>query len=230
VRVCVIAVTALMASALMGCSDFREWSYQPDPHVVRAPLMAKTVVVRPLNDLRPRANNTTGAFYACFVPLVPYGRLHYNLPEQAPVWSRKGVTPFRPTQDVARAIAAELDNSGLFSEVVFSAFPADEELALNGDLIVLNDERWMTCYGITYFFGDLLWLMGAPMGGTTNELTMKLTLVDRATQDVLWSQTFSESDKKTEWIYAMKVALRHPELLKTELRQAITSMEAALSH
>ena len=32
-----------------------------------------------------------------------------------------------------------------------------------------------------------------------------------------------------EWVYAMKIALRHPGLLKTEMRQAIRSLETALS-
>ena len=228
-RICVIVATALLASALTGCSDFKEWSYEPDARVDRVPLLAKRVVVPPLNDLRPHKNREIGAFLACFVPLMPYGTVNLNRPELSPIWKRKDVKPFNPADDVARAIAEELNNSGLFSQVVFSPNPKDEELVLNGDLIVLKDDRWITLYGLTYFFGDFLWLMGAPMGGTTNELTVKLTLVERETGKVLWSQTFCERDRKTEWLYSMKVALRHPRLLKTEMHQAIKSLEAALS-
>ena len=160
---------------------------------------------------------------------MPYGTVNYNRPELAPIWKRKDVKPFNPTHDVAKAIAEEFNNSGLFSQVVFSRNATVEELVLNGDLIVLKDDRWITCYGLTYFFGDFLWLMGEPMGGTTNELTIKLTLVERETGKVLWSQAFSERDRKTDWLYSMKVALRHPRLLKTEMHQAINSLEAALS-
>jgi len=229
VRICVIAATALLASALTGCSDFRGWSYEADARVDRVPLLAKHVVVPPLYDLRPHSNRDVGVFLACFVPLMPYGTVKYNRPELAPIWKQKDVKPFNPTHDVAKAIAEELNNSGLFSQVVFSRNAMNEELVLNGDLIVLKDDRWITCYGLTYFFGDFLWLMGAPMGGTTNDLTIKLTLVERETGKVLWSQTFSERDRKMEWLYSMKAALRHPRLLKTEMHQAIKSLEAALS-
>ena len=228
-RICVIAATALLASALTGCSDFKEWSYEADARVDRVPLLAKRVVVLPLDDLRPRGNSEIGVFLACFVPLMPYGTATYNMPELGPRWKQKDVKPFYPANDVARAIAEELDNSGIFSQVVFSRYAKDEELVLNGDLIVLKDDRWITLYGLTYFLGDFLWIMGAPMGGTTNELTLKLTLVERETGKVLWSQTFSERDRKTEWLYSMKAALRHPGLLKTEMHQAIELLEAALS-
>ena len=228
-RLCVIAATVLLASVLTGCSDFKGWSYEADARVDRVPLLAKRVVVPPLDDLRPRENSELGVFLACFVPLMPYGTVHYNMPELGARWKQKDVKPFYPANDVARAIAEELDNSGIFTQVVFSRNAKDEELFLNGDLLVLKDDRWITLYGLTYFFGDFLWLLGAPMGGTTNELTIKLTLVERATGEVLWSQTFSESDRKTEWLYAMKTALRHPHLLKTEMHQAIKSLEATLS-
>ena len=228
-KICVVAATAVLVSALAGCSDFRGWSYEADVRVDRAPLLAKRVVVPPLVDLRPQWNNETGVFLAFFVPLMPYGTVNYNRPELGARWKQKDVQPFNPVHDVAKAIAEELNNSGLFSQVVFSRNATIEELVLNGDLIVLKDDRWITLYGLTYFFGDFLWLMGAPMGGTTNELTLKLTLLERKTGKVLWSQTFSERDRKTEWLYSMKAALRHPRLLKTEMHQAIKSLEAALS-
>ncbi len=228
-KICVIVATALLASALAGCSDFKGWHYEADARVVRVPLLAKRVVVPPLDDLRPYGNRETGIFLAFFVPLMPYGTVNYNRPELRPMWQGKDVKPFKPVDDVAKAIAEELNNSGLFSQVVFSPNAKDEELVLNGDLIVLKDDRWITCYGLTYFFGDFLWLMGAPMGGTTNELTIKLTLVERETGKVLWSQAFTERDRKTDWLYSMKVALRHPRLLKTDMHQAINSLEAALS-
>ena len=228
-RICAIAATAILAAALTGCSDFKEWSYEADPRVDRVPLLAKRVVVPPLDDLRPLRNNEIGVFFAFFVPLAPYGTVNYNRPELGPRWQRKGVKPFHPAKDVARAIAEELNNSGIFSQVVFSRYAKDEELVLEGDLIALKDDRWITLYGLTYFLGDFLWIMGAPMGGTRNELTIKLTLAERKTGKVLWSQTFSERDREMEWLYSMKAALRHPRLLKTEMRQAIKSLEVALS-
>ena len=74
-----------------------------------------------------------------------------------------------------------------------------------------------------------MYLIGAPTGGNTHELTLKLTLVERDTGKTLWSETFSQRDYQTEWLYALKYTLRHPQLLKTEMRQAINSLEAALS-
>lgn len=228
-RIRAIIASALLAFALMGCSDFKAWSYEADPRTDRAPLLAKRVVVPPLDDLRPYENRATGLFLACFVPLMPYGTTNYNRPELTPIWKAKDVRPFKPTDDVAIAIAEELDHSGLFSQVVFSRYAKDEELVLVGDLMTLKDDRWITLYGLTYFFGDLLWIAGAPMGGTVNELKIKLTLVERETEKVLWSQTFSGRDRETEWLYSMKHALRHSRLLKTEMRQAVQSLEAALS-
>ena len=68
-KICVIAATALLASAITGCSDFKEWSYAPDARAQRVPLLAKRVVVPPLDDLRPRGNSDVGVFLAFFVPL-----------------------------------------------------------------------------------------------------------------------------------------------------------------
>ena len=224
-----VAAAALLATALTGCMDLREWSYQADVRTVRTPVLAKRVVVPPLKDLRLHSNRNGSALCSLFIPLMPYGTAHYNKPELLPLWQWKGLTPCDPPRDVARAIAEELDNSGLFTQVVFSTNPEEGELVLNGDLITLKDDRWQTSYGLTFFFGNVLYLIGAPMGGTTHELTLKLTLVERDTGKTLWSETFSQRDPQTEWIYAMKQTLRHPQLLKTEMRQAINSLEAALS-
>jgi len=225
-----VAVVALLAAALMGCMNLRGWSYQADARSARAPVLAKRVVVPPLKDLRPDINSPgIGLACAMFIPLMPYGTAQYNKPELLPILKRKGLTPCDPPRDVARAIAEELNNSGLFTQVVFSTNPEEGELVLNGDLIALKKDLWCTYYGLTFWFGNLLYLIGAPTGGNTHELTLKLTLVERDTGKTLWSETFSQRDYQTEWLYALKYTLRHPQLLKTEMRQAINSLEAALS-
>ena len=60
VRICMVAAMALLASALTGCSDFKGWHYEADARIVRVPLLAKRVVVPPLDDLRPYGNSETG--------------------------------------------------------------------------------------------------------------------------------------------------------------------------
>jgi len=224
-----IVAVLLATMALTGCTDIQKWTYQPDARTVRTPILAKRVVVPPLNDLRPHVNRDMTLVLTAIVPLLPYGTAEYHRPERLPIWEMKGVTPSDPPHDVAKAIAEELDHSGLFSKVVYSPTGEAGELVLKGDLIALKDERWQTLYGLTLFFGDLLWLAGAPKGGTSQELTLKLALVETGTGRTLWSQTFSERDKKTEWVYAMRFALRHPQLLKTEMRQAVASLEKTLS-
>jgi hypothetical protein len=223
-----VAQIALLATALTGCTGLKEWSYDADARTARVPVLARRVVVPPLKDLRSRKNRNSGAF-AVLVPLWLYGTAEYNRPERLDIWGQMDVEPPEPMYDVAKAIAEELDHSGLFAKVVYSESDQGGDLVLNGDLIALKDDRWNTCYGLTIFLGQFLWIMGAPSGGTTQELTLKLSLVERGTGRTLWSETLTGSDSKTEWLYSLKYGLRHPGLLKTQMRQAINSLEATLS-
>ena len=226
-RIGVLAATAVLVSCLVGCTDAREWSYEADAPTVRAPVLAKRVVVPPLNDLRSSENDNMFFIWIAF-PLVPYDSETYHRPERLHIWEFYGFAPCDPVHDVAKAIADELDHSGLFTEVAYSPAGDGGELILKGDLIALSDKRWKTLYGLGWLGLNFL-LVGAPIGQTTHELTLKLTLVEADTGTVLWSKTFNERDKQTEWVYATDFTLRHPGLLKTELRQAIGSMETALT-
>lgn len=220
---------AFLATALAGCTGLEEWSYDADARIERVPVLAKHVIVPPLKDLRSRKNRDVGVALATLIPLWPYGTAQYNRPERQPIWGQMDVEPPEPRDDVAKAIAEELDHSGLFATVVYSDTDQGGDLVLRGDLITLNDDRWHTCYGLTIFFGQLLWIVGVPSGGTTQELTLNLSMVERGTGRTLWSEAFTGSDSRTVWLYSLKYGLRHPDLLKTQMRQAIKSLEATLS-
>ena len=216
--VCLFAV----ACVVCGCASATGWSYRPEPLVSRSPAIQKGVAVIPLTDMRPNQNHNWTAL--SLIPLVPYGQATFEVPESEPLAYASGV---RPTEDIAKAIADELRNTGLFKEAFFTFRESDADLVLRGELCSLRYVLWHTHYGLSVP-GDLLWLIGFPVGGTHSHLNVRLLLEERQTKKVVWTHTIDERAGSVLWLYYMRKAPVHSVLLKKGMLKALPTIAPAL--
>ena len=114
-----------------GCASQRGWRYSAESKVIREPLVNKTVAVPPFKDARPDENNNAIMMY--MIPLVPFGWCDYSNPEgggmklnSSPLWL------FKPSEDLAKAAAEELEASGLFKEAFFTQRATEGDLVFSG--------------------------------------------------------------------------------------------------
>ncbi len=171
----------------IGCSNTRLWKYTPEPRSDEGlRLISKKVGVYTLLDRRGSYNDEGAGVLAIYLPL-PYATATYDRIERRPF---PGPFLFFPCEDMAKAIAEELDSSGIFDEVYFKTDnPTKGELVLRGELISIKyvETNYFYCVGL---LAVPLWFTGIPAGKWESELQMALTLEDPETNQILWKKSF----------------------------------------
>lgn len=210
----------------IGCATQRGWRYTPSSMQSRKPLINKTLAVAPFVDAREDKNKDSLLMY--MVPIVPYGKCDYSAPEgggqklsSMPIWQ------FRPSEDLAKAAAEELNASGLFKEVFFTQRPSEGDLVFRGKINSTRYKGKMMSYGLSVY-GPMLWLIGLPAGNVENELNVDFSLEDNSTKEKLWSKNFEEEYKKTAFIYNLPSDFAYDILYKKALLDAIKDIENSL--
>jgi hypothetical protein len=189
---------------------------------VRAePLVNKSVAVPPFAD--NRKNENTNLIGLMYIPLMPYGWMNLNTPEGGQRHISSGLWLFRPPEDLAKAVAEEINNSGIFREAFFTNRASEGELILKGNLISTFYNGNLISYCLSIYGADL-WLIGLPAGSYSNNLEISFELVERETGRVLWNGTYKRNFSKTFWIYAPGADFRYDELLKEIMKEAIQSL------
>jgi len=178
-------------------------------------LLDKNVVVLPLTDARESTNKEM--LYMWFVPFVPFGWTNLNTPEEASTHVTSLTWSFDPDEDIARAIAEELNNARIFKEVSFSHKATDGDFALRGVIksTFYSGEKYS--YGLSVFSFPI-WLIGFPYGTASNELHITLTLEDPGTEEVLWKHDSRRGKDSTSWIYTFKPDFLYEDLLKGTIK------------
>ena len=217
-------LAGLMLLSTAACSSTRSWSYTPSVRASRDPLIDKSVVIPPLIDARVNENSNMLMLY--MVPLMPYGWASYQTPEGAPMHATSGTWQFQPNEDLAKAIAQELDNRQLFREAFFGFRTSEADLVLRGEIRSTDYEAKMITYGLS-IYGPNLWLL-LPAGTFKNELWLDLKLVDQATEDLLWTGSLRAETGSTFWIYSLASDFNYDTLLKENLPSLLAEMETAV--
>jgi len=219
-----LTVTLLIVLFCSGCASPRGWAYrglQPSP--VKATLVNKSVAVLPFIDKRPSANADNALLY--LVPLMPYGWQELNTPEVVSMHLASGLWQFKPVEDIAKAVALEISNRRIFKEAFFTYRESEGELVLQGAIISTKYDGKIISYGLSVY-GPLLWLIGLPAGTVMNDLSLKLTLTDRATGKVLWENSYSLTDDKGSfWIYSLPSDMNYAELLEKLMPSILSDLE-----
>lgn len=225
----------VLAPTLAGCAAQQTWIYRAESSLRGHPSVLKTVAVPPLVDERLNRNLYRVAF--AFIPLFPYGWMTLDAPEsrlQAGGFGFFSIITFKPTEDIAKALADELQNSGVFKEAFFTFRAAEADLTFEGRIKSLKYEGKLITYGLSSY-GTLLWVLGFPATTFSNEMEVSFALRDNHTGGVLWtSRTYRRSVSGTSWVYSVKPDFLYADLLKQvvgeampELRQGIQALPAA---
>ncbi|MCJ7546193.1 MAG: PEGA domain-containing protein [Deltaproteobacteria bacterium] len=222
----VIIVLGIAALLIMtGCASQRVWTYTADPSVKTEPLVNKSVAVTPLADKRENVNHSMiGLMY---IPVMPFGWMTLNTPEGGQQHITSGLWLFRPAEDIAKGIAEEINNSGIFKEAFFTNRASEGELNLRGNLTSTYYHGKLFSYCISSY-GVYLWLIGFPAGSYKNNLEISFELVESSSGKILWSETYKKDFGKVFWMYAPGADFRYDQLLKDIMRDAIQSLKRDL--
>jgi hypothetical protein len=109
---------------------------------------------------------------------------------------------------MARAIAEDLEASGVFREVryVGNEPPDGYRYVLSGVLRATPVEKDMTSYGLG-MAGVLLWFLPIPAGQIWTNVTLDLTLTDTASGAPVWQRTLDHEYSKWVTLYTSAPSL-----------------------
>ena len=218
-----LILSIFAALIFSGCAQQRVWSYKADPYVRTEPLVNKSVAVPPLADNRINENhNLVGLMY---IPIIPYGWMNLNTPEGGQQHISSGLWLFKPPEDLAKAVAEEINNSGIFKEAFFTNRASEGELSLKGNVKSTFYNGKLLSYCIS-FAGVYLWFIGLPAGTYENNLEISFELVEPSTGKVLWNGTYKKDYSKVFWIYAPGADFRYDQLLKEIMKDVIQSLKS----
>jgi hypothetical protein len=226
-KILMLLILSVFATLIFGgCSTQRVWTYKADPYVKTEPLVNKSVAVPPLADNRENVNhNLIGLGY---IPIMPLGWMNLNTPEGGQAHIASGLWLFKPPEDIAKAIAEEINHSGIFKEAFFTNRASEGELNLRGNLKSTYYHGSIITYCMS-IYGVYLWFIGFPAGTYGNTLEISLELVEGSTDKVLWNETYKKDFSKTFWIYAPGADFRYDQLLKEIMKEVIPSLKNKLA-
>lgn len=223
-KILMFLILSVLAALIFGaCSTQRVWTYKADTYIKTEPLVNKSVAVPPLADSRENVNNNLIALM--YIPVMPFGWMNLNTPEGGQRHIASGLWLFRPPEDIAKAVAEEVNNSGIFKEAFFTNRASEGELILRGNLKSTFYKGDLISYCISVY-GAYLWLIGFPAGSYENNLEISFELVKSSTGEVLWDGTYKKDYSKVFWIYAPGADFRYDQLLKDIMRDVIQSLRS----
>jgi len=220
-------ISILMMLIMAGCATQEVWTYKAEPPVATPAIINKSVSVSPFSDEREHVNKNRAVIG--LIPLMPFGWQHYKIPERAPWHMTSGSWRFNPTEDFAKAIAAELNYSGIFKEAFFTNWPGEGDLFLKGQIKSTDYNAKILSYCLS-FPGGLLWYIGFPAITAENVLALSLQLVDSKTNEILWEGSYEKRDRNTSWVYVQKPDFLYDQLLKEVIKEALPSLKNKLAN
>ncbi len=173
-----------------------------------------------------------GSFYLGLIPLMPFGYVEKEEPENSVDFVSLGRFHFDLQNDLAGAAVTSLKASNLFASVAKANTleQADTDYIWRGKVTNTYYNGKMFTYCITYFFTPVLWIVGAPYGVSNNELGVNFELVERSSGQVVWSYNYRGKDYIVHWIYArvgQDVSL-YPQLMKQAMNGALYDLSHKL--
>ena len=221
-----LGLVFLTAWLTTGCSSQRGWAYVATPPMKQSPGFAKTVAVVPFVDQRPVQNKNNIGLR--LIPLMPFGWQELNTPETIQGHIASGLWQFRPTEDMAKALALEVQNRHLFREAFFTFRESDGEFILRGVLLSTGYDGTLYSYGLS-IYGEILWVLGLPAGKVKNDLSIELRLEDRTSGQEVWKKQYkADHDEGVYWAYAIPSDFWYDTMLKDLMPTILSDLEKAI--
>jgi len=196
------------------------------PGRIEAHSLDRTVAVVPFEEARPpRLYSTSGRLFLTYVPLLPYvtlpfERLDESVRKQSESIEKggRGITvgaaqsvapPFEEytyPRSFPRAIADDLNASGLFREVRFVEADGTGgfDYVLRGTVRESPLRNTATSFGLG-MVGVLLWIIPIPMQKTSASVTVDLELTDAASGAVVWRRSLESDVSRLATMYSSAI-------------------------
>ena len=222
-----ICIPALNA----GCATRGAVVYLPQVRRSVPEKLHYRVAVRGFNDLRGNKNKDYSLMM--YIPLYPWGTAKYDRPEAGSYFIDQVSYLIRPSEDFARALIADLRAADMFEEAFYTEreVPPDVDLIVEGDIISTNYEGKTISYCVSAA-AEYLWLLGLPKGVSSNEIKLRLRLVDAGTGKILWRKSYSHETSHLGGLYYKlhEYCAGYPKMIGEINLDAVRSIYGVLSN
>lgn len=192
---------------LVGCHTMRKGAISQDADRVSGEKIAApekyelNIAVVPFEEKRGILKKY-GSVYTYLIPLVPYGTMRYERPDEARMFNIQDEYEFNMGGNLLKVVVDSLKKSNLFNSVVFSPNLQDAkaDLILAGELRSTLYEGKTYSYGIS-FLGPALWCFGLPAGSSHKKLNLILSLKKADTNEVIWSYDIDREKTVVRGLY-----------------------------
>lgn len=173
-----------------------------------------------------------GSVYTYLIPLVPYGTIRYERPDQARMFNTQDEFEFNMSENLLDVVVAAIRGSNLFNNVILTATPLESkaDLILSGDLYSTFYEGKTYSYGIS-FLGPALWCFGLPAGSSHKKLGLSLYLKKIDTGELVWSYDINKEKTVIQGLYHNwgKNVNSFVGLMEDGVKEAILDMQQKLA-
>lgn len=173
-----------------------------------------------------------GSVYKYLIPLVPYGAIRYERPDEAKMFNIKNEFEFNMSENLLEVLIAAVRNSSLFGEVILTPTPlaSKADLILSGDIHSTFYEGKTYSYGIS-FLGPALWCFGLPAGSSHKRLNIELYLKKIDSGEVVWSYNLNKEKTLVQGLYHNwgKDVNSFANLMQEGVKEAIADLRLKLS-
>lgn len=189
---------ATMGKPVPSANIEREKAFQAAVQQKNYPI---TVAVIPFGEKRGNYNNY-GSVYRYLIPLMPYGTIQYERPEDAKMFNTVNAYKFDLAKGLSEVFFKELKDANIFDNVmlVSGQQSANADFVITGDIVSTLYEGKTYSYGIS-FLGPALWCFGLPAGSSYNKLDINLFLKNNKSGDLIWSYAFDKEKTVIQGLY-----------------------------
>lgn len=190
-----------------------------------------SVAIVPFGEKRGNLKSY-GSVYKYLIPLMPYGTIRYERPDEARMFNTQNEFEFNMSENLLKVWVDSVKKCGLFDNLVVTPTPlvSGTDLILSGDILSTLYEGKTYSYGIS-FAGPVLWCIGLPAGSSYKKLNMLLRLKKRDTGEQIWSFNLDEEDTVVQGLYHNwgKEVNSFVTLMNRGAKKAITDLGSKIS-
>lgn len=181
------AIIMVLAICIFGCTAKAPFFTYQTGEIVNTDKkhVPVKVAVFPFEDIR--TDNNVDSSFLNLVPLVLYGSFEYDRPDAAGRFLHQVGYNFRPSEDIAKALVAEMKQNKFFDEVFLSLREKEPgiDFIVNGKIKKTKySAKWYT-YGLSGY-GVFTYFFGVPVGTVENSVEFTVQLVRVADGVVVW--------------------------------------------
>ena len=173
-----------------------------------------------------------GSVYRYLIPLVPYGTMSYERPDQARMFNTQNEFEFNMNENLVKIIIDSARKSGLFNNIILTPTPLESkaDLILSGEIYSTLYEGKTYSYGIS-FLGPVLWCFGLPAGSSHKKINIALYLKKIDSAEIIWSYTLNKENTVIQGLYHNwgKDVNSFVGLMEAGAKEAIADMRVKIS-